>query len=84
MLGITAILAWVIKAIYKVVKVVLYCLAYILLYFGLWIPAIYMLICGILMLTGGLNLSIINANTILFYIGLAVTLIGSLDRKSVV
>ena len=33
MLGITAILAWVIKAIYKVVKVVLYCLAYILLYF---------------------------------------------------
>lgn len=78
MLGITAILAWVIKAIYKVVKVVLYCLAYILLYFGLWIPAIYMLICGILMLTGGLNLSIINANTILFYIGLAVTLIGSL------
>ena len=78
MLGITAILAWVIKAIYHIVKVVLYIVAYLLLYFGLWIPAIYMLICGILMLTGGLDLAVLNSNTILFYIGLAITLTGSL------
>lgn len=77
MLGALAILAWIVKAIYKIVKVALYCLANILLYFGLWIPAIYMVICGVLMLTGGINLSIVNVNTILFYVGLGMTLLGS-------
>lgn len=56
----------------------LYVLAHILVYFGLWIPAIYMFICGILMLTDNLDITVINANTIIFYIGLAVTLAGSL------
>lgn len=78
MFKITAILFLVFKAIYKIVCAVLYVLAHILLYFGLWIPAIYMIIAGILMLTGGLDITTINVNSIIFYIGLALTLIGSL------
>lgn len=77
-LGLTAIFAWIIKAVIKIAKILLHVIAYMLLYFGLWIPAIYMIICGILMLTGGLNISVLDTNTILFYIGLALTLIGSL------
>lgn len=78
MFKITAILFLVFKAIYKIVCAVLYVLAHILVYFGLWIPAIYMIIAGILMLTGGLDITTINVNSIIFYIGLALTLIGSL------
>lgn len=78
MVSIFAILIWIGKTIYKIVKLVLVLIANILFYFGLWIPAIYLLICGILMLTGGLNISVLNTNTILFYVGLGLTLIGSL------
>lgn len=78
MFKITAILFLVFKAIYKIVCAVLYVLAHILVYFGLWIPAVYMIIAGILMLTGGLDITTININSIIFYIGLALTLIGSL------
>ncbi len=78
MFKITAILFLVFKAIYKIVCAVLYVLAHILVYFGLWIPTVYMIIAGILMLTGGLDITTININSIIFYIGLALTLIGSL------
>lgn len=78
MFKITAILFLVFKAIYKIVCAILYVLAHILVYFGLWIPAVYMIIAGILMLAGGLDITTININSIIFYIGLALTLIGSL------
>ncbi len=78
MFGLTAILAWIIKAIYNIVKIFMYIIAHVLAYFGLWIPAVYMIICGILMLTTGLDIRVINVNSILFYIGLGLTLLGSL------
>lgn len=77
MFGIIAILAWIGKAIYHIAKFLLTIIANLLFYFGLWIPAIYMIICGILMLTGSLDPTVLSTNTILFYIGLALTLIGS-------
>lgn len=78
MFGLFAFLMLIGKTIYKIVKLVLVIIANILFYFGLWIPAIYLLVCGILMLTGGLNIQVLNTNTMLFYIGLGLTLIGSL------
>lgn len=78
MASILAILMLIVKAIYKIVKLVVQILAYILVYFGLWIPAAYMLVCGILMLTGGLDITTVSISSVLFYIGLALTLLGSL------
>ncbi len=78
MVGFTAILLVIAKAIYKIVKFALNILAHIFVYFGLWIPGIYLLICSILILTGGLDPKVINTNSIIFYIGLAITLLGSL------
>ncbi len=78
MVGFTAILLVIAKAIYKIVKFALNILAHIFVYFGLWIPGIYLLICSILILTGGLDPKVINTNSIIFYIGLAITMLGSL------
>ena len=69
-------------ALMKTIMTVLHILALViinlLVYFGLWIPLIYMIITGILMLTGGLNLSVIDTNTIIFYCGLALCFVGSI------
>lgn len=77
MLGLGAIITLIFKAIYKFFYFLVVIIAHLLLYFGLWIPTLYMIICGILMLTGGLDLAVMSTNTIIFYIGLALTLLGS-------
>lgn len=77
-LGFAVILTGIVKAIYKVLEVVAIIILELLVYFGLWIPTVYMIITGICMLTGNLDLSQYNVSTIIFYIGLALCLLGSL------
>lgn len=77
-LGFAVILTGIVRAIYKVLEVVAIIILELLVYFGLWIPTVYMIITGICMLTGNLDLSQYNVSTIIFYIGLALCLLGSL------
>lgn len=77
-MGFVAFMTLVMKSIFKVLHFIIVLIANLLVYFGLWIPFVYLIICGILMLVGDLNISVMNTNTIIFYTGLALTLLGSL------
>ena len=77
LLGFGVFMTALMKTIIKVFQIVILVTLNLAVYFGLWIPIVYMIICGILMLTGGLDLTIMDTNTILFYCGLALCLAGS-------
>lgn len=75
--GLGLILSTIVKFIFRFLELLFTIIASLLLYFGLWIPVLYLAITGIFMLLGGIDLNVLNTNTVLFYIGLVLSLIGS-------
>ena len=78
LLGFGIFMTALMKTIMKVLQVISLILLNLIVYFGLWIPLIYMIISGILMLTGGLDLTVMNSNTVIFYCGLSLCFVGSI------
>ena len=76
--GIGVIFSFIIKISLRVFDVLMYLIADLLIYFGLWIPSLYLLITGGFMLFGTLNVTVLSVYSVLFYAGLALSLIGSL------
>lgn len=76
--GIAAFLAATVKILYKILEIIVLTVFSLLVYFGLWIPVLYLCITGIFIIMGSIDLTTINTNSILFFIGLSLTLLGSL------
>lgn len=76
--GIGLIFSFIIKIALRVFDVLMYIIADLLIYFGLWIPSLYMLITGGFMLFGNLDITVPSVPTVLFYVGLSLALIGSI------
>lgn len=76
--GIGLILSALVKAIIKIIDALFTLIANLLLYFGLWIPFVYMLFACGLLIWGGLDLKVAGVERNLFYFGLSLALLGSL------
>lgn len=77
-LGIGVIFLGIIKTITKILNAIFTAVAYILLYFGLWVPCLYMLFWLVLWLGLDFNVAKLSVDTVLFYIGLGLSLACSL------
>ncbi len=78
LLGFGVFMSALMKTIMTILHIIALIVVNLLVYFGLWIPLVYMIITGILMLGGGLDLAVLDTNTILFYCGLALCFAGSI------
>lgn len=76
--GIGLVFSYIIKITLRVFDVLMYIIADLLVYFGLWIPSVYMLFTGGFMLFGKLDITTLSTASVLFYVGLSLALIGSL------
>lgn len=78
LLGIGLIMSTLFKAIYRLSKVIIMAIAHVLLYFGLWVPSIYMIVALIPIIKFDLDITVMSVDSFIFYLGLVLSLVAAI------
>lgn len=78
LLGIGILVTTLFKTLWKIIKAAVMAVAYVLLYFGLWVPFLYMLVALIPIIGYDLDITVMSTNSFIFYVGLVLSIIASI------